>query len=1247
VGANTDDDVGGASNDFLFLPSGNGLIEIPDFANGAGAIVFVDPTTPVTGTLGAATALVGLSAGDGAGNGGIGIFADYYLVLSPDYDDGSNIDAGAVTVGNNLTGITGSISGGNSFLGLNGGDALGSGGFFALNSGNALVHSPDFDGGAGAVTFFDLLNGNIAGEVGFVGAVDVDNSFVGPDPGDGVGSGGIEIVGNHFIVLSPNLGTSSGHGAVTVADDLGVSSPFGTVDNTNSLLGGNSGDAVGSEGIFELANGNVLILSPGWDSGKGAVTFVDLVNGTLPTGFVNATNSLLGALPGDEIGFDGSTATVDEFFAGANHYYAVFSGNFQPGGAVTFGDAASGISGVVSNANSLVGIGAGDDVGLITNSSVADFEQLSNGNLVLLHPGWNDDAGAATFVDLVNAAGLTGTIGAGNSAIGATSGDRVGSDGVVELFGTGLFAVVSPDWENGGQAQAGALTWGDIDTGVIGVVGPGNSLVGTVSGDNPGSGGIFTAFTSDAQTRIVVESPDWDNGGAADAGAITTFLPATPTVGAIGAANSFVGGNADDRVGDGFFRILSNNNRLVVTSTWNNDAGAVTFWNTATNLVGTLGAANSLVGGNTDDGVGSGTVLEDFGTDRYYVSTPSWNGDRGAVTIGSITTGRTGVVGAGNSLVGSNAGDLVGEAVINLSFTDRLLVLSEDWNAARGAVTVLNPLAPTVGAVSAANSLVGASAGDRVGDFSPLQLFSVDNRGLVVLRTTAFGNGGGAVTVMDPLAPRLGVVSSANSLVGRAGDAVGSAGVNELSNGSLLVRSPLWSDGAGLNFGAVTLMLAASQVTPVTGFVSATNSLVGSHADDQVGNGGFVTLTTGNLVVRSPNWFDNRGAVTFINIAEGRTGAVSGANSIVGDLANDFVGSGGITQLGGDRALIRSPLASVNGIAGAGRLDILDGSTVQELDGNIGFATNPGSELTLSIASLVAFLNSGAALLLQANNDIYLPAGSGIVADRGSITLEAGRSIDIEADLIVGGDLRLLANAPAANLSFRDAGDGNVTVTAGENSVRVRGANLAVEAQNIFVTGGTAPGAFAALIGTATTDIHAHGSGLLRLEGGTSLAPSGFVPTSAIDLLGGFLNNPASVTAPAAFVVGLAGLTVAADEVALIGGGSPGAFAALASFGDFTVDTIDLFFAPGSAENADALLLGLGGAANISFTSCSGCNELLFDPLLDGSSQSGIFISGLLQEPTVDAILAMVNRDAEASEDDDEDDEDEGAAECN
>ncbi|MGH8641046.1 MAG: filamentous hemagglutinin N-terminal domain-containing protein, partial [Burkholderiales bacterium] len=85
-----------------------------------------------------------------------------------------------------------------------------------------------------------------------------------------------------------------------------------------------------------------------------------------------------------------------------------------------------------------------------------------------------------------------------------------------------------------------------------------------------------------------------------------------------------------------------------------------------------------------------------------------------------------------------------------------------------------------------------------------------------------------------------------------------------LSNGNFLVHSIQWNTSAG----AVTY---ASATSGVNGAVSATNSLVGSTADDQIGIGNsdqaIVLLANGNYVVASPLW-DNvttvdAGAVTW------------------------------------------------------------------------------------------------------------------------------------------------------------------------------------------------------------------------------------------------------------------------------------------------------------------------------------------------------------------------------------------------
>src|SRR5204863_1863391 len=111
----------------------------------------------------------------------------------------------------------------------------------------------------------------------------------------------------------------------------------------------------------------------------------------------------------------------------------------------------------------------------------------------------------------------------------------------------------------------------------------------------------------------------------------------------------------------------------------------------------------------------------------------------------------------------------------------------------------------------------------------------------------------------------VGVVSAANSLVGStAGDQIGSAGVTALTNGNYVVRSPNWDTGGIVNAGAVTW---GDGTTGVTGVVSPANSLVGATAADQVGSVGVTALTNGNYVVASSGWDDgaiaNGGAATW------------------------------------------------------------------------------------------------------------------------------------------------------------------------------------------------------------------------------------------------------------------------------------------------------------------------------------------------------------------------------------------------
>ncbi len=1301
-----------------------GAVTLFDASNGQ----FSGTGVIFAGALSSANSLVGDSQNDQVGVDGIDYaFGSNYGVFSTLWDDAGVFDRGAITwfiPGNALNGV---VSAANSLVGGFGGDGVGGDvidallsssqpdalhGIFSLgDTGNAILKIPGFHSNAGAVTFLD------AAGTGPIGVVSSGNSLIG-NPSDQVGVDGIAVVDNvgtsfdYYVVVSSSWdagGTLPNAGAVSVVrSDTGLSALVGGL---NSLVGGASGHAIGSGGVMTLSSGNALVLSPLFQSGAGAVTFLGLNVGHLIGdsdfgAILDQTNSLVGGTAGDGIGTPGS---IDEFFNGVTtFYYGVFSPSFDntdalwlDAGAITFADSNSGVAGLVSSSNSLVGASAdGDSIGLGKNYVV-----LSNHNIVLLNPQWNNDTGAATFVDIVNGIGMTGDISSSNSVVGSQTDDRVGSGGIVE-FGNSRFAILSPEWANGGNTTAGAVTWGNIDTGVSGVLGLGNSLVGqstadrigddsddfesvtgnlwvlntprwsgnksaltffdisgtlptgevdasnslvgSTSGDNLGSDGFDLVFAGSG-IHVLVRSSLWDNGANTDAGAITAFLTSNPTSGVITAGNSLIGSHTDDAIGAGYRVFLnSSGNQLLVNASWNADRGAVTFWDPDNALTGVVDASNSLVGGTAGDLLGNWEVLEVAGG-KYYVAAPDWSNDTGSVTFGSTSTGVVGLVTDQNSLVGSTSGDRIGETIHDLFYNDRLAVVSQTWNANRGAVTFINPLAPVIGQVSAGNSIVGASAGDRVGT-SLTQLFGTANRGTVVLRTTTFNSNAGAVTVVDSDAPFIGVVSELNSLVGRPGDRVGLNGVSEQNNGAVLVRSAQWSDGTSSNFGAVTLMPAtAGALTPVTGFVSALNSLVGSHTGDAIGSGS-TTTSAGNLILSSTAWNGNRGAVTFMNINNAKTGVVSSQNSLVGELGGDFIGNGGTSSLGGDRFMVFSPNASVNGLANAGRLDIIDGAIAQDVDGNIDFGSDPGGELLISIGSLVNFLNSGGTLNVQATNDIIIGLGQSIVTSGGSLFLQAGRSIEIGADLILNGPgskLSMIANDGGTDPQFRDSGDGNVTLKAGDGPLRVMATTLIVEAQNIVLEAGTMPGASVALVGLGTAELHAHGSGLISLTGGT--APGSLLTgASSQDIFANFLADPTTLTAPASFILGQNSLKLTADDIVLQGGGSDGAFAAVVSFGEFTVKAINIELLTGSAINADALLLGLGGVAELEYTHCEFCAVPFFgDPLADSSAQAGVYISGVFDVFSIigGSILPRSNdKDGDGEDDDDEDDEN---LECN
>src|SRR5262249_6398368 len=123
------------------------------------------------------------------------------------------------------------------------------------------------------------------------------------DSGSGLFVGGLVVpLSNGNYVVDSDF-WNAGFGAVTWGN--GSTGVGGTVSEANSLVGNHPDDDVGGGGgipfgIALLSDGNYLIASPGWNDGRGAVTWGNGTTGV--SGFISDANSLVGTNPGELVG---------------------------------------------------------------------------------------------------------------------------------------------------------------------------------------------------------------------------------------------------------------------------------------------------------------------------------------------------------------------------------------------------------------------------------------------------------------------------------------------------------------------------------------------------------------------------------------------------------------------------------------------------------------------------------------------------------------------------------------------------------------------------------------------------------------------------------------------------------------------------------------------------------------------------------------------------------------------------------
>lgn len=731
-------------------------------------------------------------------------------------------------------------------------DFVGGGTVTILANGNFVVTSPSWHSGVGAVTWGSATTGFIGG-----GNVEVSgaNSLVGSSTAHSVGISGVVALTNGNYVVRSRLWdntspTAIDAGAVTWGN--GTTGVTGGVSSANSLVGTSPYDFVGGSGVVALTNGNYVVLSPNWDNtpsgamDAGAITWGNGSTGI--KGFVSASNSLVGSLTGDQIGNKGVTALTNGNFVVCSSLWDNPNTAAANTGAVTWGNGTTGISGFVSEENSLVGTSPDDAVGIIPVTA------LSNGNYVVNSFAWDNpetaatDAGAATWGSGVT--GIRGPVSADNSLIGMSPGDNVGS---ITALTNGHYVVHSLSWDNTAPAvlNAGAVTWGNGLSGIRGPVSAVNSLIGAT--DNDKVGAAVTALTNG---NYVVTSSVWNNTAtaAANAGAVTWSSGTKGITGTVSVANSLVGTLPNENVGNPGVTALSNGNYVVSSQFWKNtahaaaNAGAVTWGNGSTGIKGPVTATNSLVGTTPNDFVG-GFGVTALTNGHYVVRNVFWNNptppatSAGAITWGNGLTGIKGPVTEANSLVGTSTNDQLGvDGVIPLS-NGNYVIVSPIWDNPApatinaGAVTWGTGVGGLTGTISASNSLVGTTFEDRVGNSGLL----VMPNGNYIVQSSSWNNtavpavSAGAVSLGNGSTGTAGHVSSVNSVLGTVPNSGGSLSAGYNSARSQLIVGRRTSNMVTRFIGDQLRSLALSgQPAPGTEDIAYTKS--GSAAVNAVGS---------------------------------------------------------------------------------------------------------------------------------------------------------------------------------------------------------------------------------------------------------------------------------------------------------------------------------------------------------------------------------------------------------------------------
>jgi hypothetical protein len=341
---------------------------------------------------------------------------------------------------------------------------------------------------------------------------------------------------------------------------------------------------------------------------------------------------------------------------------------------------------------------------------------------------------------------------------------------------------------------------------------------------------------------------------------------------------------------------------------------------------GVMSASNSLTGtGDINEYIGENiTVLENG---NYVVCSEQWNAGRGAATWVNASAPRAGqTISASNSLVGNSGGDRVCSSVITLKGNSNYVVVSIQVGGTSlatgpmcGAVTWGNGSAGTFGAVSLTNSFFSGSSG--VSDFTVTPLPVNGNFVVAIGYASVIGAEAGAahpVVWMNGRSGMVGYPTASNAQYDTSG---------------LISTCGEAAKVTALSNGNYVITRCSQEINGYRGVVSWGNGELGGRVGNVLSDrliAGFslgsetyvVPLTNGNYVISSYANSSGAGTITFGNGKES-IGTVPSRTEVttVSD-GNSLVGSKVGERLGGLHNWVEKGVVALsNGNYVAGSVD--------------------------------------------------------------------------------------------------------------------------------------------------------------------------------------------------------------------------------------------------------------------------------------------------------------------------------------